>query len=113
MLPANNQKTAQAARKERSLNEWHLDRRVPIALILVLAIQAVTVVWMFATLTAQVQQNSARLAKLPDTFPPVQWVAKMARLESEIGHLRRSVDGLNRTLRRYGSRGIIPGGGEK
>ena len=94
-------------------SEWHLDKRVPVTLILVLTAQAVSVVWMFATMSAQLDQHERRLARLPATFPPVSWTIKMTRLESEIGHLRRSVDSLNRNIRRYGSRGIIPGGKRK
>jgi len=42
-------------------NQWHLDKRVPIALILVLILQSTTAVWWAAGLTGQVERNQKML----------------------------------------------------
>jgi len=41
--------------------QWHLDKRVPIALILALVLQSTTAVWWAAGLTSQVERNQSML----------------------------------------------------
>lgn len=43
--------------------EWHLDKKVPVALIVVLTLQLMGAVYMFASLAAQVETNSENIIK--------------------------------------------------
>lgn len=42
---------------------WHLDKRVPVALIIVLMLQLIGAVWSFATLTSKVDTNTVNIAR--------------------------------------------------
>lgn len=46
---------------------WHLDKRVPIALILSLAVQTVGIVWWAASLSGRVEDHSRRIVTLEAT----------------------------------------------
>lgn len=45
------------------VNGWHLDKRVPVALIIVLMLQLIGAVWSFATLTSKVDTNTTNIAR--------------------------------------------------
>lgn len=42
---------------------WHLDKRVPVALIIVLLLQLIGAVWSFATLTSKVEKNTENIER--------------------------------------------------
>ena len=44
-------------------NDWHLDKRVPVSLIIVVMFQFVGAVYGFATLTAQVEANTRNIMR--------------------------------------------------
>lgn len=48
---------------EPSATSWHLDKRVPISLILAIAIQTVTIVWWASSMESRVTQNTDRLTR--------------------------------------------------
>ncbi|HHN73059.1 MAG TPA: hypothetical protein ENK13_03115 [Thermopetrobacter sp.] len=90
---------------------WHLDRRVPVALIATLVMQTIGVVWWAATISARVDAIERRL------FEMHGYAARLARLEERqlavagrldrIEALQRRIDGkLDRLLmnRNYGGR---------
>ncbi len=54
---------------------WHLDRRVPVALIMTLIVQTIGVVWWAATISARVDAIERRL------FEMQGFSARLARLE--------------------------------
>jgi hypothetical protein len=43
---------------------WHLDRKVPVAIILTVALQTVGIVWWAASLSSRVEQHAAQIDAL-------------------------------------------------
>ena len=77
---------------------WHLDRRVPIALIAAMAIQtAGALVWAGAAMQRMdyVEREVAASAQIGE---------RPARLEEHIGYLRQSVDRIETKLDRLGGK---------
>lgn len=49
-------------------NNWHLDRRVPVALIIALTGQLIGAAWFFASLTGDVEANTVNITKAEKAF---------------------------------------------
>jgi hypothetical protein len=78
--------TGQTDREHRDYDsEWHLDKKVPIALIASLAIQTIAIVWWAASLSTRVDALER------------QYLATVPRMESVI-RLETKVDGLTSSL---------------
>lgn len=45
-------------------NDWHLDKRVPITLIVVLLVQTAGIVWFASAMNSKIEQNEARVTRL-------------------------------------------------
>lgn len=75
---------------------WHLDKRVPLALIFTLMVQTGAGVWWAATMSGQVSQNSLAIARL-DSVTEAQRVAaqsqavQLGRIEEQISGLRGDI----------------------
>jgi len=78
--------------------QWHLDKRVPVALIIVIFIQTVSIVWWAATL-------SARVGYLEDANTSRQtYEARIITLEVTVRTAISTLDRIETTLnKRYGS----------
>jgi Tfp pilus assembly protein PilO len=77
---------------------WHLSRSVPLALIVTLAIQTAGMVWWASSLTAQVQEQSRRLAALESSRD--QSAAILNALRSDVAVLRADAATAQRQLDR-------------
>lgn len=67
-------------------NEWHLDKRVPLALILTVIVQtAVLGVWV-GSIQQRVQQNEQAIAESADT------AERLARIEAILERVERRLD---------------------
>jgi hypothetical protein len=86
---------------------WHLDRKVPIALIFVLAGQAATGVWIAGRLQSQVEHHDRRIVALEATDARMgedarrisEYLARMdERLQAQTAILRRVEDALRPSL---------------
>lgn len=69
--------------------KWHLDKRVPIALIVAILVQCGTGIWWGATMAARVDSNERRIVqleansqKMADSFTTMN--AQMSRLDERI-----------------------------
>ena len=67
-------------------NEWHLDKRVPLALIMTVIVQtAVLGVWV-GSIQQRVQQNEQAIAESADT------AERLARIEAILERVERRLD---------------------
>lgn len=79
---------------------WHLDRRVPIALILTLMIQTGGALWWAATATARLEQVEKRI----EMSAPV--TEKVIRVETKLEAISEAIQELKLLLRQR--RGDLP-----
>jgi hypothetical protein len=84
---------------------WHLDRRVPIALILSLVIQTSAIIWWASSINERVATNSQKVAILDTRTENMRGVAQeqavqLGRIEEQIGGLRSDIGRLIVTIER-------------
>jgi hypothetical protein len=84
---------------------WHLDRRVPIALILSLVIQTSAIIWWASSINERVATNSQKVAILDTRTENMRGVAQeqavqLGRIEEQIGGLRSDIGRLIATIER-------------
>ncbi len=80
---------------QRPAGHWHLDRRVPVALIATLVLQTIGVVWWAATISARVDAIERRL------FEMQGFSARLARLEERqlaVGDRLERIEALQRRI---------------
>lgn len=85
-------------RKAPDAEAWHLDRRVPIALIVTLAVQTAGMVWWAASLSSRVDEQSRRVVALESSRDAS--AALMAGLRSDTAVLRAESEAMRRQLDR-------------
>src|SRR3546814_15995778 len=79
---------------------WHLDRRVPLALILALTVQTGGIVWWAATLQANGEALQSRVEKLEaQASSGLQIGERIARLEERLEGVRSDTGRIERLLR--------------
>lgn len=81
--------------RDPQTSQWHLDKRIPVALIVVLAIQFGGSVYWITTLEQRSLTNEARIVKLEKQMDPVRLL--LERIDQRLGSIER-------TLRRNGGR---------
>lgn len=81
---------------------WHLDRRVPVALIVTLVIQTGAVVWWASNIDKRVEQLEDQVA----TRALVN--ERLARMEAQIGGIRENTARIESWLRRISDRADKP-----
>lgn len=74
--------------RERS-EPWHLDKKVPLALILALIVQTAGMVWWAASLSSRVQQHTGEITTLQ---------ANVQHMNSEAGRIREVLARLDERL---------------
>ena len=79
------------------MNGWHLDKRVPIALILALGLQTFGIVWWAATINSRVDVLEAWTAKRPD-FIPQNIGARVVVLETKFDSILRVLNRIENKL---------------
>jgi hypothetical protein len=84
---------------------WHLDRRVPIALIVALAVQTSGIVWWAASLSGRVDQHARDIARTGGEVAVLRDAAQtqavqMGRIEEQISGLRTDIGRLLMALER-------------
>jgi hypothetical protein len=84
---------------------WHLDRRVPVAIIGALIIQTSAIIWWASSINERVAQNSAKVAVLDVRTETMRGVAQdqavqLGRIEEQIGGLRGDIGRLIATIER-------------
>lgn len=87
---------------------WHLDRRVPIALIVTLALQTALGVWWASQVTSDVQQTRERVARLEmheaeDRKEAKETNGAIYEIKAQIAELLRSVQRVENSLTRRGN----------
>jgi hypothetical protein len=85
---------------------WHLDKRVPIALILTLLAQTVGIVWWAASLSGQVQDHGRRIGVMEAQDMRAEGEARrineiLARLDERMQAQTQILRRLEETLARY------------
>lgn len=75
-------------------NAWHLDKRVPIALIVSLAIQTAGMVWWAASITGRVDN----LAQTSEEMRASKTSERLPVLEEQIRNLKKDVEKLDRKI---------------
>jgi hypothetical protein len=83
---------------------WHLDKRVPIAIITAIAVQTFGIVWWAATLSARVDVNARDFDRVSSEISVLrelvhQQNVRNARLEEQITGLRADIDQLIHSIR--------------
>ena len=73
---------------------WHLDRRVPIALIITIIMQTIGIVWWAASLSARVETLEHRFAELG------AYQARIVRLEEKQNAVYQRLDRIEAIQRR-------------
>ena len=84
------------AREEQPLQEqqWHLDKRVPLALILTIAIQTAGLVWWASSLSERVNSlERTREATAPQAD-------RLTRVEVKLEGVQSGIDEIKRLIRR-------------
>jgi hypothetical protein len=77
-------------------SHWSLDKRVPLALILTIIVQTVSVIWFAAALWQQVQSQGARL----DAIEAMKTDARLIRLEEGMANMKPQLDRIETKLDR-------------
>lgn len=67
-------------------NHWHLDKRVPIAIIVSLAVQSAAIIWWAATMEARVNAIEAAMLAGADTSE------RLTRIEVILERVERRLD---------------------
>lgn len=70
-----------------SADPWHLDKKVPIAIILTLLIQCATIIWWGSAITKDSEDHSRRLAKIEEQKSS----ERLATVESQVSDARSSL----------------------
>lgn len=81
------------------LSSWHLDKRVPIALIVAIIVQSLTAIWWAATVNSMVATNTAANIRQDAQIEGVrsvigQQAVQLGRIETNIEGLRADVSRL-------------------
>tara|TARA_R110000823_G_scaffold91651_1_gene201720 strand:- start:729 stop:995 length:267 start_codon:yes stop_codon:yes gene_type:complete len=76
---------------------WHLSRSVPSTFILGLAVQTVVVIWFFATLNKDVEQNTSHIDRVESRVETMEVLLQnqavsMARIDENIKAIRELVE---------------------
>lgn len=72
---------------------WHLSKNVPIAIIMTLLVQSVSVIWYFSGLENRVMNNATNVAENKLDIEHGNSVEpRLVRVETDISYIRRSVD---------------------
>ena len=79
-----------------SESEWHLDKRIPIALVLGLLAQTAGLGWFAATLNTKVQTNTAEIERVDARLErardgSMQRAVQLGRIEEQIKGLRGDI----------------------
>lgn len=90
---------------ERDENSWHLDKRVPIALIVAMAGQVAVVVWGAAVMYKDIEANRVGIQTLDGRVADLDRSAgaqavQLGRIEENIGAMRNDVNRLLNLLER-------------
>ena len=85
------------------VESWHLNKSVPVTLIIGLVVQAGGVVWMFSQMSADIDNNSARLTKVETQVEEIQDTAQaqavqLGRIETRLDALMDQSDRILRAL---------------
>ena len=88
---------------------WHLDKRVPVALIISLATQAAAMVWWGSQITARVDQHAAQIAelRLADTAQAIdarRTSDALSRLDERIKAQTEILNDIKNVIARQGDR---------
>lgn len=70
-------------------SEWHFDKRIPVALILAIALQFVGAVYWMATLEVRAVNNTERIQKLEEQLDPVRLV--LQRIDQRLESIERTL----------------------
>jgi len=84
---------------EKMREGWHLDKRVPVALIVTMIIYGITAVWMFANLSATVEMNTADIESVQETQRELQLQASLQN--TQLSRIEQQIIGLRRDLTRF------------
>jgi Tfp pilus assembly protein PilO len=82
---------------------WHLDKRVPVSIIVVLFAQLAGGIWMFATMNSQIQKNTADIARVERSVDLITSTSQtqaiqLGRIEEQVAGLRADIQRLLRVL---------------
>lgn len=85
---------------ETKKESWHLDRRVPLALIFALLVQTAGIVWWAATLQAENEGQETRISRLEQQNAQSTVLGeRLARLEERLEGVRSDTARIERLLR--------------
>ena len=84
-------------------NHWHLDRRVPVSIILVMVVQLVGGLWFMFELRSDVNTNARDISRIERSVDVITTSAQtqavqLGRIETEITGLRSDIERLLKLL---------------
>jgi hypothetical protein len=75
--------------KDPQTSEWHLDKRIPVALIAAITLQFAGSVYWIATLESRAISNTERIAKLEEQMDPVR--LSLQRIAQQLESIERAL----------------------
>ena len=84
--------------KSKNVDEWHLDKRVPIALILTIALQSAAAIWWAASTTRAVENNRRDISRLDGQVEIVRSASQMQAIQ--LGRIEEQISGLRSDITR-------------
>lgn len=88
---------------EDTINQWHLDKRIPIALIFAVMMQTGAGVWWAASMAARIEHNELRMARLEASELKVHELTSrfdrtLSAIEQGLADTRRSLERIERRI---------------
>ena len=86
---------------------WHLDKRVPVSIMVLLLAQFASGIWMFASMDGNIQKNARDIDRLERSVEAMAAAShtqavQLGRIEEQIGGLRGDIARLVAVLERSG-----------
>lgn len=83
---------------------WHLDRRVPLALIMTSLLQIMSIVWIAAQMNAEIKVNKDNIVRLEANYSELQRASntqavQLGRIEEGISGMRRDMQAVLEVIR--------------
>jgi len=77
-------------------DSWHLDKRVPLALILTSLLQIVSIVWIAAQMNADIATNKENIQRLDSNVVTLQREANAQAVQ--LGRIEEGISGMRRDM---------------
>lgn len=77
---------------------WHLDRRVPVSIIVVLLAQFATGIWVASSMSAQIERNTIDISRVERNVEAITTASQAQAVQ--LGRIEEQVSGMRNDLQR-------------